>query len=140
MKLTHIALLLSTCTASIVQAEPLVNIPAGAVIECSPSPSIKWLNKSVEFKDGKIASAFVVTCQVPNSQTAPAGSVLIGKLVDGPVPNSYVFQWEMLRVSYTSITWSNAKREQLSTIQGKDGQLHVTFKNSLVVDQTGDVH
>lgn len=136
------ALLITTgCAAGMVQAEPLVNIPEGAVIVCSPTPSIQWLNERVEFKEGKLAAGFLVTCPLPDSKVAPPGSILVAKVIDGPVPNSYAFQWEALRLSNgMTVTWSNAKRDLPSTTQGDNGRLHLTFKRSLVADEAGNIY
>lgn len=142
MKSILIAVLLTAAGAvRAVQAEPLVNIPEGAVIVCSPNPSIKWLNERVEFKEGKLAAGFLVTCPLPDSKVAPLGSIFVAKVVDGPVANSYAFQWEALRLSNgMTVTWSNAKRDLPSTTQGDNGRLHLTFKSSLVADEAGNLY
>ncbi|HHH9443085.1 TPA: hypothetical protein ACP32N_005073 [Pseudomonas aeruginosa] len=117
MRWTHLALLLAAATASNAQAEPLVNIPAGSAIECTPFPSIKALNQEAAFKDGKLARGRPVTCTVAKGQAVPMASKFFGQLVDGPVPNSYAFQWEVLQLQDRySVRWSNAEREQPSSI------------------------
>lgn len=145
MKLTHIALLLAAATASNAQAEALVNIPAGSVIECIPFPSIKTLNEALSeetaFQAGKLAMGHPVTCMVTKGQAVPMASKFVGQLVDGPVPTSYAFQWEVLEVpdGYL-VRWSNADRDQPSSVQGEGGHLRLTFKHGLVADQSTGVN
>lgn len=130
MKLPYIVLLLATAVSSLAQAEPLVNIPAGAAIQCAPSPSIKVLNERFA---RKIVSGFTVTCRVPGSQAAPAGSLFVGKQVAGSAADPYAFQWEMLRLDDgTVITWDNTSLDYPSTVESSGGQLQLTFGKNLV--------
>ncbi|MDU4254559.1 hypothetical protein [Pseudomonas sp.] len=136
MKLPHIALLMASTFVSYAHADQLVNIAAGSVVECVPFPSVKTLDVETVFQGGKLASSSMVTCVVTKGQTVPMGSKFLGELVDGPAPNSYAFQWEALQVADGySVRWSNAERDQPSSIQGNSGNLRLTFKLDLTADK-----
>ncbi|MBF3053135.1 hypothetical protein HKW90_01770 [Pseudomonas aeruginosa] len=140
MKWTQIALLLAATAASNAQAERLVILPALSVIKCTPVPSIKTLDKETAYQGGKLVLGGPVTCVVPKGQPVPVGSKFIGHQADGPVSNSYAFQWEVLQLQDGySVRLNNAEHNQPSTDQRIADELFLTFHEKLAVDQATDL-
>lgn len=115
---------------------PSVNIiPAGAVVDCLPFPSIETLKTQTVYENGKPAFGGVVTCSVIDGQSVPRQARFVGQLVAGPVPNSFSFAWEVLQLpgNAGSIKWNSADGELLSFIQTDDERLQLTFNRALRV-------
>lgn len=135
MKFIHAAVfLLIANTAHAAEPALSVNIPAGAVVDCLPFPSIETLKTQTVYKNGRPAFGGVVTCSVVDGQPVPKQSKFVGQLIPGPVPNSFSFAWEVLQLPGTgSIKWNSADGELLSSIQTNDDRLQLTFKRVLRV-------
>lgn len=135
MKFIHAAVfLLIANSVHAAQPAPSINIPADAVVDCLPFPSIETLKTQTVYENGKPALGGVVTCSVIDGQPVPKQSRFVGQLIAGPVPNSFSFAWEVLQLpGGYSIKWDIADGELLSSVQSNDEHLHLTFKRELRV-------
>jgi hypothetical protein len=128
------ALLMIANSAHAAETASSVTIPAGAVIDCLPYPSIETLKSETRYENGKPAFDGVVTCTVGDGQSVPKYSRFVGKLISGPVANSFAFAWEGLQYPGTdSVKLTSADGELLYTLQTKEEHLKLTFKRALNV-------
>ncbi len=132
---TILAVAVAMLMASGVQAETL-DIPAGTVADCIPTPSIEAIKSASIFQGEKPTLIQRITCDVINGQPVPAQSRLVGEVraVSALGPYSLVWQRLQLRSDQGDLVWSPQDEDFVSSRIQSNGTLRVTFKRALNVD------
>ncbi len=112
------------------------HIPAGAVADCVPSPSIEEIKSATIFKGENPALVHMVTCDVIKGQPLPVESRAVGEIraVSALGPYSFVWQRLQIRSEQGDIVWSPEDANFVSSRIQRNGTLRMTFERTLDVD------
>lgn len=112
-----------------------LDIPAGTIADCIPSPSIEAIKSASIFQGDKPALVQMMTCDVMTGQPIPAQSRLLGEVraVSALGPYSIVWRRLQLRSDQGDLVWSPNDEDFASSLFQGNGQIRVTFKRGLNV-------
>lgn len=132
---TILAVAVAMLMAPGVHAETL-DIPAGTVADCIPTPSIEAIKSASIFQGENPVLVQRITCDVINGQPVPAQSRLVGEVraVSALGPYSVVWQLLQLPSDQGDLIWSPQDGDFASSRIQSNGTFRVTFKRALNVD------
>ena len=133
---TILAVAVAMLVASGVHAETL-DIPVGTVADCIPFPSVEAIKSASIFQGEKPALAQIMTCEVIKGQPIPAHSKLVGEVRAGSALGPYAIVWQRLQLPGAQgvLEWNRHDEDFISSRIQDTGNLRVTFKRGLNVDQ-----
>ncbi len=133
---TILAVAVAMLMGSGVRAETM-NIAVGTVADCIPFPSVEAIKSASIFQGEKPALTQLMTCEVIKGQPIPAQSKLVGEVRASTAFGPYTIVWQRLQLpgSQGVLGWNPHDEDFISSSVQDTGNLRVTFKRGLSVDQ-----